>query len=121
MTVNIHPYTKACIKPVAAAPTVEALFSASSNSVTYAHQWLQVPVTLLNAWPYPSDFSTEDQADYAYVHIDTPGGETILCVGGNAGSQALTYARLGRLPMRRVLTPIEVNGNTLYVWRRVRT
>jgi hypothetical protein len=112
------PRDKRYLKALASAPTEEIYTKASAiTSITYANHWIGIPVMLVHAWAHPSDYPDSEYDDYAYVYLEVLGGETILCIGGNAGKQALTYNRLGRLPSKRILTSVEVNNNPLYVWR----
>ncbi len=111
---DLHPYMKAQLKAVLSAET-EPQIIASDQILVSAQEILNLPLTILTAWPYPSDYGEYEH--YAYVHIRLNSGERIVRVGGNAGRQALWLESHSKLPSQRTLKCI---GN-LYFWKRHNT
>jgi hypothetical protein len=110
-------------------PSWDARFQAVENSPTLeqAMQALDIdhdireligkPVIICSAEPYRSDYGP---GVYVTLRLDDGDSQRVYVIGGNAGRQALSLAAVGRLPVKRVLSVVKVNGHELFYWRKIR-
>lgn len=79
-----------------------------------ARDILDREITLIKAWPVESQYS-----DSALVLIDGGEEQVFIVVRGNAGRQAVYLNDKEKLPVRRILAQLEIEGNrTIHYWRK---
>jgi hypothetical protein len=112
-----HPHNElefVALKSAGSDPDIEKICHAFDNQHNI-RDLIGKTITICEVEPAESDYGSEP---YAAIVIDTGAGQSVYLVGGNAGRQALSFGRRGLLPIRRILSSVQVNDNELLYWRK---
>jgi hypothetical protein len=111
-----HALWDALMTATLTSETVEQAFIA--DDFARIDDYINVPVTLIAAYPQPSDYR---ERPYAYCVVNDGNGPRITLTGDNAGRMALHWAETGRLPMRcKLIHYAADHGGYVRYWRKLK-